>query len=182
MSERETGWYRVKFSGRWLCVEWKDPGEGRGGWQFDDRMDPQPWEDRNFEEIGDRVTMPDELPNLDEFYQVRNTPGACGRLLAPGQYWVFCGETDMGQTGPALCTQCGGEFRLKGEDDFTPEQGIEIRGLTALMRQSAALVGPQHAWWDVIHDMDQFLVGHKTVMKMTASERIDYLKKELGLK
>lgn len=37
----------------------------------------------------------------------------CGRALADGQYWVYCGETDMGQTGPALCTGCGGEFALR---------------------------------------------------------------------
>lgn len=34
----------------------------------------------------------------------------CGARLAPGQHWAFCGETDMGQTEPALCTACGGEF------------------------------------------------------------------------
>ena len=37
----------------------------------------------------------------------------CGRLLAEGQWWWFCGETDMGQTAPALCTECGGEYLLK---------------------------------------------------------------------
>ena len=36
----------------------------------------------------------------------------CGRRLAAGQYWTFCGETDMGQTMPALCTECGGECEL----------------------------------------------------------------------
>lgn len=30
----------------------------------------------------------------------------CNRKLAPGQYWGFCGETDMGQTLPALCVDC----------------------------------------------------------------------------
>lgn len=34
----------------------------------------------------------------------------CGVKLAPGQWWNFCGETDMGQTAPALCTACGGEY------------------------------------------------------------------------
>ena len=34
----------------------------------------------------------------------------CGFKLAAGQHWAFCGETDMGQTAPALCTVCGGEF------------------------------------------------------------------------
>lgn len=37
----------------------------------------------------------------------------CRRPLALGQWWVFCGETDMGQTPPALCTECGGDYKLK---------------------------------------------------------------------
>ena len=37
----------------------------------------------------------------------------CRKRLAPGQWWAFCGETDMGQTAPALCTECGGEFKLE---------------------------------------------------------------------
>lgn len=36
----------------------------------------------------------------------------CRKRLALGQWWAFCGETDMGQTAPALCTECGGEFKL----------------------------------------------------------------------
>ena len=36
----------------------------------------------------------------------------CRKKLSTGQYWSFCGETDMGQTEPALCVECGGEFRL----------------------------------------------------------------------
>lgn len=36
----------------------------------------------------------------------------CRKRLAPGQWWGFCGETDMGQTAPALCTECEGEFKL----------------------------------------------------------------------
>lgn len=30
----------------------------------------------------------------------------CGRILATGQWWNFCGETDMGQTAPVLCEKC----------------------------------------------------------------------------
>lgn len=37
----------------------------------------------------------------------------CGKLLAKGQWWGFCGETDMGQTLPALCTECGGSYVLR---------------------------------------------------------------------
>lgn len=39
----------------------------------------------------------------------------CGRILAPGQWWHFCGETDMGQTLPVLCTYCGGDYIPKKE-------------------------------------------------------------------
>jgi len=37
----------------------------------------------------------------------------CNRRLASGQWWGYCGETDMGQTGPALCEDCGGTFKLE---------------------------------------------------------------------
>lgn len=37
----------------------------------------------------------------------------CGRALAKGQWWNFCGETDMGQSMPALCTECGGDEKLE---------------------------------------------------------------------
>ena len=43
----------------------------------------------------------------------------CGRKLADGQWWTYCGETDMGQTSPALCTECGGSFKLMKEKDNT---------------------------------------------------------------
>ena len=36
----------------------------------------------------------------------------CGKRLATGQWWNFCGETDMGQTMPVQCTECGGEYPL----------------------------------------------------------------------
>lgn len=35
----------------------------------------------------------------------------CRAKLAPGQWWGWCGETDMGQTAPALCIECGGQFK-----------------------------------------------------------------------
>jgi len=42
---------------------------------------------------------------------------SCGKLLAPGQWWRFCGETDMGQTLPVLCTECGGDMILADDQD-----------------------------------------------------------------
>lgn len=38
--------------------------------------------------------------------------GGCLRRLKDGQWWRYCGETDMGQTEPALCSECGGTFEL----------------------------------------------------------------------
>jgi hypothetical protein len=40
-------------------------------------------------------------------------PKGCGRTVAPGQYWVLCGERQMGEGIGPLCTECGGELRLK---------------------------------------------------------------------
>lgn len=39
----------------------------------------------------------------------------CNAKLAQPSWWNFCGETDMGQTAPVLCTECGGEY-LRMED------------------------------------------------------------------
>lgn len=43
---------------------------------------------------------------------------SCGHTLAKGQWWNFCGETDMGQTLPALCTECGGEFKRASVEEM----------------------------------------------------------------
>lgn len=37
----------------------------------------------------------------------------CGAALAPGQWWVRCGESDMGQTAPILCNVCDPKDGLK---------------------------------------------------------------------
>lgn len=45
--------------------------------------------------------------------QVNKKPKeGCRKKLAPDQWWQTCGETDMGQTLPALCTECGGDYKL----------------------------------------------------------------------
>lgn len=41
------------------------------------------------------------------------TSKGCGEPLAKGQWWSTCGETDMGQSIPVLCTKCGGEYKLQ---------------------------------------------------------------------
>ena len=45
-------------------------------------------------------------------YLKRHSGVPCGRKLADGQWYHFCGETDMGQTSPALCTRCDGTYKL----------------------------------------------------------------------
>jgi hypothetical protein len=44
-------------------------------------------------------------------------PEGCRRALADGQWWKFCGETDMGQSLQALCIECGGEYMLAEVED-----------------------------------------------------------------
>lgn len=34
----------------------------------------------------------------------------CGKSLASGQWWNFCGETDMGQTAPVQCVECSPKY------------------------------------------------------------------------
>ena len=43
---------------------------------------------------------------------MKNEAG-CNRWLARGQHWNWCGETDMGQGPPYLCTECGGTLKLE---------------------------------------------------------------------
>ena len=49
----------------------------------------------------------------------------CKRWLALGQHWNWCGETDMGQGPPNLCTECGGVNRLESD----PERLAVIGGI-----------------------------------------------------
>lgn len=51
-----------------------------------------------------------------ERIQVLEGEKGCGRQLAPGRWWGWCGETDMGQTAPALCVECGGDYELAETD------------------------------------------------------------------
>lgn len=59
----------------------------------------------------ERITLVVDLLDLAEVDVPVCQPKGCGAKLAAGQYFVRCGETDMGQTDPALCEQCGGTFR-----------------------------------------------------------------------
>lgn len=53
-----------------------------------------------------------ETHNLSDTI-IEEVPAAgCGRELADGQYWVWCGDHDI-DSAPALCTECGGTYKLK---------------------------------------------------------------------
>ena len=56
----------------------------------------------------------------------------CRRPLADDQWWNFCGETDMGQTAPALCTECGGRFKLKEDTMTISDPRAELAGKAAI--------------------------------------------------
>jgi hypothetical protein len=71
--------------------------------------------------------------------------GGCGHKLADDQWWKFCGETDMGQTAPALCEKCEkGGFKLKEPvvEESTPdnyrEMYLKVRDELAALQQSRA--------------------------------------------
>lgn len=73
------------------------------GIDFTDRLNDGMASDVEFTEADIRALRRLAAPNAGQ---------GCKKRLAQGQHWAFCGETDMGQTAPALCTKCGGEYRL----------------------------------------------------------------------
>ena len=64
---------------------------------------------------------------------------ACGKPLAAGQWWGFCGETDMGQTAPALCTECGGDLKLAPGEWGSSEWESSPRGDTPARKQGGSV-------------------------------------------
>ncbi|THD06117.1 hypothetical protein B1991_14335 [Rhodanobacter lindaniclasticus] len=58
---------------------------------------------------GDKARLRELVSKLTDPPRARK---GCRRALAGGQFFTFCGETDMGHTLPVLCTECGGTMRL----------------------------------------------------------------------
>jgi hypothetical protein len=57
MPERESGWYFVKYNGNWMIASY-NPAFDTLPWLI---TDSEVWlQDRDFEEIGERIKMPDE--------------------------------------------------------------------------------------------------------------------------
>lgn len=51
----------------------------------------------------------------------------CNKLLKEGQWWHFCGETDMGQTEPVQCTECGGQYELASPEKQAEHEAAKAR-------------------------------------------------------
>lgn len=76
--------------------------------------------------------------------------GGCKARLAEGQWWQTCGETDMGQTAPALCTHCGGEY-IRMEDMTIGDPRAEEAGkAVAEMTVAAKDPGKGHFWVSMV--------------------------------
>ncbi len=63
----------------------------------------------------------------------------CGSPLAAGQWWTFCGETDMGQTAPVLCNVCQPKYGCLRQGATAEEvAALKKRFAAALERYKAA--------------------------------------------
>lgn len=60
------------------------------------------------------------------------------------------------------------------------EQKERMRELITQLRQVASQVGPLHAYWDGISDMESFLSGARPMLHMSAGEWIEYAEKCLS--
>lgn len=64
--------------------------------------------------------------------------------------------------------------------DLTPAQRARLTQLVAAMRAVAAPVGPLHAWWDEIIDIECVLTGRKPQLTMTPDEWIAEAERNLA--
>jgi hypothetical protein len=54
-----------------------------------------------------------------------------------------------------------------------------LRALISKMRQIAGRVGPLHAWWDIIFDVEAFLASDPTRLNKSAKEWVEMCADEL---
>ena len=78
-----------------VCLEWLN------GCAHSTKQTPWDCSECTRSFIGQLLHLRDTIPKT-----------GCGSVLKKGQWFRFCGETDMGQTAPALCAYCGGEYFL----------------------------------------------------------------------
>ena len=72
----------------------------------------------------------------------------CNATLTPGQWWRFCGETDMGQTLPALCTECGGSY-IRADDPDAEAKVAEANKATKCVNKVLGCTAQEG--WTVYH-------------------------------
>ena len=58
---------------------------------------------------------------------------------------------------------------------------VRLAELVVELRQRAAPVGPMHAFWDMIFDIEAVLANRDAVVKMTIEQRIAEAEEALGL-
>lgn len=80
----------------------------------------------------------------------------CRRQLADSEWFNFCGETDMGQTMPALCTDCGGNYKLSDKYKKTSIEIIPKPIINLLIKHGFSLV-------DGCDDSESLLYYYKEV-------------------
>ena len=81
---------------------------------------------------------------------------SCGKKLAPGLWWNFCGETDMGQTEPALCADCAPNgYPLAGAAPADVDAYIGRRNAAFVRWQGAGYVGDLFDYWQPVEPCPQ---------------------------
>lgn len=58
------------------------------------------------------------------------------------------------------------------------EQEQKLRSLAANMRKIAHAEGSQHAWWDIVFDLEDLVAGRAPVLSMSVEEWITYAEGE----
>jgi hypothetical protein len=56
---------------------------------------------------------------------------------------------------------------------------MKLYGLVVAMRSIAYPIGPLHSYWDIISDVESFLVGRETILKKTEEGWIEYCEEVL---
>ena len=72
----------------------------------------------------------------------------CNKPLAAGQWWNFCGQTDMGQTDPVQCTHCGGDL-IRKEDVSHPSvmEVVELYKKDSFRLRQYLYPDDNSKWW-----------------------------------
>jgi hypothetical protein len=127
-----------------------------------------------------------ELHELKGGYsdQARNAKCECGATRQ--NHWVTPAKelACPGRTGQRFHQKNEGEMAASQRPptkNESPSQlrSVELRRLVNELRQRAQAVGPLHAYWDIIFDIEAFLDGRPTIISKSAEEWVEYVKQML---